>query len=137
MKYLLDINVISEPVKGQPDSGVVDQIKGHRDQLAIAAVVWHELKFGLYRLPPCRKRDILFKYLHEVIAPNLPILPYDEKAAAWHAEERARLAAIGKTPPFADSQIAAIAVSNNLILVTRNTSDFLSFNRLMTENWHT
>jgi tRNA(fMet)-specific endonuclease VapC len=38
----------------------------------------------------------------EVVAPTMPILPYDEQAAEWHAAERARLAGIGKTPPFAD-----------------------------------
>jgi tRNA(fMet)-specific endonuclease VapC len=42
---------------------------------------------------------------------------------------------MGKTPAFIDGQIASIAYSNNLILVTNNVSDFEFFNDLMVENW--
>jgi len=66
----------------------------------------------------------------------LVILPYDERAARWHAEERARLAAQGQVPPYVDSQIAAIAKVNGLVLVTRNTSDFEMFSDLKVQNWH-
>ncbi len=37
---------------------------------------------------------------------TLPILPYDERAAEWHGEERARLKRSGRIAPFADGQIA-------------------------------
>jgi len=57
-------------------------------------------------------------------------------AAKWHACERARLQSIGKTPPFVDGQIAAIAYVNNLILVTRNITDFDSFSDLQIQSWH-
>jgi tRNA(fMet)-specific endonuclease VapC len=46
-------------------------------------------------------------YLTQVVAPAISILLYDREAAAWHAGERARLTAIGKTPPFAGGIIAA------------------------------
>ena len=41
----------------------------------------------------------------------------------------------GLTPAFADGQIAAIASTNQLILVTRNTKDFINFGDLTIENW--
>ena len=53
----------------------------------------------------------------------------DGEAALWHAEERARLTAQGRTPSYVDGQIAAIAKTNDLTLVTRNTSDFVRFRR--------
>jgi tRNA(fMet)-specific endonuclease VapC len=65
----------------------------------------------------------------------LPILPYDEAAAEWHAMERARLAALGRTLPFVDGQIAAIAQTNNLVLVTANAVDFRDFAGLTIEDW--
>ena len=67
--------------------------------------------------------------------PAFPILPYEESAAQWHARERARLESIGRTAGFADGQIASIAVTTNLILVTRNLKDFDGFEGLHLENW--
>ena len=65
------------------------------------------------------------------------ILPYDDRAAEWHAKERVRLALKGLTPTFVDGQIAAISAVNGLILVTRNVNDFKQFLRLKVQNWHT
>ena len=42
---------------------------------------------------------------------------------------------LGKTPAFVDGQIASIAMSNNLVLVTNNVSDFQFFAGLEVENW--
>ena len=67
----------------------------------------------------------------------MPILPYDASAARWHAAERARLEKIGKTPSFADGQIAAIAAANALVLVTANTEDYAGFKGIEIENWST
>jgi tRNA(fMet)-specific endonuclease VapC len=64
------------------------------------------------------------------------LLPYDSRAARWHAEERARLQAKGLTPAFVDGQIAAVAATNNLTLVTRNVSDYKRFRGLKIVSWH-
>jgi tRNA(fMet)-specific endonuclease VapC len=45
------------------------------------------------------------------------------------------LSEIGLTPAFADGQIAAVASTNQLILVTRNLKDFINFRDLTIENW--
>ena len=63
------------------------------------------------------------------------LLPYDSEAARWHAVERARLGRAGLTPAFVDSQIAAIAATRNLTLVTRNTRDFECFDGVRLDNW--
>lgn len=52
-----------------------------------------------------------------------------------HARERARLDKIGAKPPFIDSQIAAIANLNGLVLVTANRKDFERFTGLELEDW--
>lgn len=136
IKYLLDTNVLSEAVKTSPLPAVLDKLSRHRDELATATPVWHELLYGCCRLPPSRKRKTIETYLYQVVLPNLPILPYDEFAAARHAEERAELTKRGKTPAFVDGQIAAIAAVHNLILVTRNLADFCQFPKISLENWH-
>jgi tRNA(fMet)-specific endonuclease VapC len=134
--YLLDTNVLSEGAKTTPDKNVMIMLENHRDEIATASPVWHELQYGCRRLPPSRKRELLETYLRDVILENLEIYPYDERAAEWHAEQRARLTSKGQTPSFVDGQIAAIAKVNGLTLVTRNVSDFAVFEDLAVKRWH-
>ena len=63
------------------------------------------------------------------------MLAYDEAAAQWHAAERARLSGLGRTPAFADGQIAAIAATQQLTLVTRNYGDYQMFAGLTVVDW--
>lgn len=136
MKYLLDTNVLSESVKTSPQKSVLNLTQRHQHEIVTAAPVWHELFYGCQRLPVSRQREILETFLHDVLKPNMTILPYDERAAEWHAKERARLTVLGQIPSFVDGQIAAVAKVNGLILVTRNTPDFEKFSGLKLENWH-
>ena len=136
MKYLLDTNVLSESVKTSPQKSVLNLTERHQHEIVTAAPVWHELFYGCQRLPVSRQREILETFLHDVLKPNMIILPYDERAAEWHAKERARLTVLGQIPSFVDGQIAAVAKVNGLILVTRNTPDFEKFSGLKLENWH-
>ena len=75
------------------------------------------------------------QYLQEVFRPSMPIIPYDSLAAQWHGSARAALEAEGRPQPFADGQIAAIAATRDLILITRNTADFQLYTGLHVENW--
>ncbi|MDW7712487.1 MAG: type II toxin-antitoxin system VapC family toxin [Deferrisomatales bacterium] len=135
LRFLLDTNVVSQPVAPVPDPNVLAKLKENQMEMAIAAVVWHELVFGARRLPRSRRRRAIERFLAEVVEPCIPIVPYDAAAAGWHGEERARLRAEGLTPAFADGQVAATAKVNGLVLVTRNVADFQSFRGLEVENW--
>jgi tRNA(fMet)-specific endonuclease VapC len=134
IRYLLDTNIVSEPLRPEPNAQLLQQLREHENAMAIPVIVWHELRFGAERLPPSLRRTAIERYLAEVVAVTLPILPYDEQAASWHATHRARLVAAGKTAPFADGQIAAIAAVHDLVLVTANTADFADF-AIVVENW--
>jgi tRNA(fMet)-specific endonuclease VapC len=135
MRYLLDTNIIAEPTKPQPNPTIANRIAQYYSEVAIASVSWHELWFGTERLPISRRRNNLEQYLNELIDIDMTILPYTTEAARWFATERSRLVSRGLTPSYPDGQIAAIAATNNLILVTRNTSDFIYFDGLELENW--
>jgi tRNA(fMet)-specific endonuclease VapC len=136
VRYLLDTNVLSEPLKAVPDASVLAHLDQHAGAVATASTVWHELLFGVSLLPKGRPRSTAERYLQNVIAPNIPVLGYDTAAASWHAQERARLSLLGRTPPFVDGQIAAIAAVNGLTLVTHNTRDFAEFRELSLASWH-
>ena len=135
LRYLLDTNILSEATRALPDAGVLARLHRARERLATSAITWHELHHGLALLPPSRKRDAIAAYLDGLRQAELAILPYTAEAAAWHATERARLAAKGLTPPFVDGQIAAIAHINKLTLITRNVGDFKHFSGLKIQNW--
>lgn len=135
LKYLVDTNIISEMMRPKPSERILAQFKQHKDEIAIPAIGWHELWYGVKRPEASRKRTTLEIYLEELLAPSIPILPYDARAAEWHAAERARLARSGKTPPFADGQIAAIAQVNDLILVTLNMADYQHFDGITLRDW--
>ena len=136
LRYLLDTNIVSEPLRPQPNRGVMAQLAKHAGRAAIATVVWHELLFGCHRLPASRKRSAIERYLQQVVWQTLPFLPYDAAAAEWHAAERARLTTIGQTPSFVDGQIAAIAKVNGLTLVTANVEHYSAFQGLRVDDWH-
>ena len=137
LAYLLDTNIVSEPLRPDPNPYIIARLEQYQDEMAIASIVWHELVFGARRLPESKKRSTIEAYLNEVVIFALPILPYDSRAATWHAAERARLAGLGQTPPFVDGQIAAIAKTNDLTLVTLNVADYADFQDLQIENWRT
>ena len=135
MAYLLDTNVLSEPLRPSPDASVLERLREHRGDLRTASPVWHELVFGAARLPDSRRRRAIERYLQDVVRATMPILAYDGAAAEWHARERARLAAVGNPRPFVDGQIAAIAKLGELILVTANVADYVAFTGLSVEDW--
>ncbi len=134
LKFLLDTNILSEPARPIPNENVLHKLEIHKSEVAVSSVVIHEIIHGYLRLPESKRREYLKNYIYESVL-NLPVFDYDLKAAQWHAQERARLSQIGKTPAFVDGQIASIAFCNNLVLVTNNVSDFEFFNDLSIENW--
>lgn len=118
-----------------PDQGVLQKLEEYGGECAISAQVWHELRYGVGRLPRGKRRDVLEAFLRDVVYPTLPILAYDERAAEWLARERVRLEKIGKHTAVVDGQIAAVAATNGIPVVTANVSDFSAFKGLAVQNW--
>lgn len=107
----------------------------NESQIALCTPVWHELNYGMNRLPESRMKERIQDYLFYVIKESLPIISYDCFAAEIHSRIRADQEVLGQKTPFVNSQIASIAIANNLILVSRNIKDFKQFNGLILENW--
>ena len=136
--YLLDSNIISEIIKREPDFNVIKKIAEHNSDCAICAPVWQELLFGLYRLSDGLNKKYLEKFLKDDVHENFKIKNYSEKAADIQADLRSKLEKLGKPTQKDDSQIAAIALANHMVLVTRNTKHFTAIqevSELKVENW--
>lgn len=135
MIYLLDTNVLSEGVRPEPDSRVLSLIVARQYDCATSATAWEEFIVGIELLPASARRKRLDAYRWQLLESGLEILPFDQTAAEWMADERARLIGSGRTPAYRDLQIAAVAATCNLTLVTRNVADFKPFKGLRVENW--
>lgn len=134
--YLVDTNILSALSKPIPARAVERKVTKYLGEMVIAATVLHEMWFGIERLPQSRRRAQLERFMDEFVAP-LRVIPYGQRAARWHASERARLGAVGRVVDFADGQIAAIASVQDAILVTANVGHFEVFEGLRIENWLT
>ena len=135
MKYLLDTNIISEPMKQKANREVMNKLALNSILSCTSATVWQELWHGVKLLDKSKRKDEIASYLNILNEDDFEVLPFCKQAAEWLAEERVRLKKQGIVPAKYDSEIAAVAVVNQLVLVTRNTSDFLVFNDLLLENW--
>jgi tRNA(fMet)-specific endonuclease VapC len=134
--WLLDTNVISETAKPAPDETVMSNLRLFADRLAICSIVLHELKFGWLRMAEGKRKRRIGGFLANVVS-QLRVLPYDASAANIHADMRAKLESKGLSLPFADGQIAAIAIANAATLVTFNVKDFEKIEGLNVTDWKT
>ncbi len=80
IRYLLHTNILSEPVAARPNPLVMEHIKANSISLALAAVTWQELLYGMYLLSAGNRRDRIEDYLFRRILPVLPIIAFDESA---------------------------------------------------------
>jgi len=135
LKYLLDTNILSEAKRPQPNEKVMEKLRLYRQEIATATIVIHEMLYGCLRLSLSKKRQDIEDYINDVILAQLPLFDYNLKAAQYHAQQRARLSKVGKTPAFIDGQIASIALTNDVILVTNNVVDFQDFDSLISAPW--
>lgn len=67
----------------------------------------------------------------------MPHCHFDDKAAIEYGQIRAYLERQGTPVGPIDTLIAAIALANNLILVTHNTAEFSRVPGLKIEDWET
>lgn len=137
--YLLDTNIVSEFSKERPNENVLALYEARKDLCAISAVTWQELMFGVSKMPEGKRKTYIEKCLVEY-KEDFEIIPYDEFSADICGQLSGTCAKSGKNLPCLDTQIAATAIANGMILVTRNTADFeeaaeRSFLKL--ENWFT
>lgn len=136
--YLLDTNIISEPTKMQPSENVIQKLAENLEYSCISSIVWAETLTGVKELPDGKRKTGLFDYLVENVQKMYEIIPFDASCASIYSDLAQKLKEKGSPAPQFDLLIAATAIANNLILVTRNTQDFVPIaevSNLMIENW--
>jgi toxin FitB len=127
MNFLLDTNVISEPMKARPNAGVLAWLaEVDEDSVFVSVVTITELRYGVERLVTGRRRDRLDGWLRKDLTSRFGerILPIDLDIADACGRLVARRESLGRPIEPRDAFIAATAEVRGLALVTRNASDF-------------
>jgi len=131
MIYLLDTNVCIRYLNGRSDS-IRRQIESRRPQeIALCSIVKAELFHGVAR---SKNPDRNLARLRRFLTP-FSSLPFDDRAAELYGELRAQLEQVGELIGPNDLLIAAIAVANNVTLVTHNIREFGRVKDLKLEDW--
>lgn len=135
---LLDINVISEPLKASADQKIVDWINAQNvETLYLSTIGLAELRFGIAVLPEGKRKDVLYSSLEQRVLPLFEgrILSFDIAASQAYATLRSKARAVGQIIAPADGYIAAIAITNGLAIATRDTKPFIAAGLTVINPW--
>jgi tRNA(fMet)-specific endonuclease VapC len=129
--YLLDTNICIYLIKKHPPEVLARFHQIQLKQLYIPTITLFELYYGIEK-NNSHQRNLLA--LENFIAP-LTIVDFTLDAAKKAATIRNTLQKQGTPIGAYDIQIAAIALSLDMILLTNNTREFGRVNGLKLENW--
>lgn len=131
MIYLFDTNACINYLNF-PNSVIWQKIQSTPSfEIAVCSIVKAELFYGSKKSKnPTLNLMKQMRFLNQFQS-----LPFDDEAALIFGEIRAELAAKGTPIGPYDLQIAAIALANNLTLVTHNTNEFSRIGNLKIEDW--
>lgn len=131
MKYLLDTNVCINYMRGK-NTLLLQRFGAYSPvDIALCAVVMAELRYGAEASGRVQSEHAK---IDAFAAPYIS-LAFDDAAARVFGEIRHALMSTGKAIGPFDTMIAAIALANNLVLVTHNTNEFSRVPGLTLEDW--
>ena len=128
---LLDTDILSELFKGH--SAVRSHASGYISQygyLTISQIAKYEILKGL-KSKKAQKQTEIFNRFCSVNT----VLPITDDVIVKAADIYASLREQGNLISDADILVAAIAIVNNLVLVTNNTNHFSRIHGLQLDNW--
>lgn len=137
---MLDTNVISEALRPNPESRVLDWINTQAiETLYLSAISVAELRFGAALLPSGRRKDKLQNRLEDKLLPLFAgrILPLDVAVTKTYAELMSQARMAGQSISTADGYIAATAAANGMIIATRDTNPFAAAGLEVINPWET
>jgi predicted nucleic acid-binding protein len=131
--FLFDTDTLSEILKRTPSPGLLAKLAtlSSEDQFTTSITVG-EMVYGAHR---STRREYLLQQFEERLWPMVHILPFDRTAAEAFGSIRAELERAGTPLAEPDLRIGAIALTNNLTVVTGNVRHFARIPGLQVENW--
>jgi predicted nucleic acid-binding protein len=116
-----------------PSEALLNRLKKvpRRDQFTTTITI-AEVYYGIMK---ASNRNKLLNLFEAVLLPRATILPFDFSAAKKYGVIRSFLEKQGTPLAHADLQIASIALSMNMTLITGNPKHFQRIPQLAVENW--
>ena len=131
MKYLLDTNACIRYISGRSLPLVQKLRTMSADSIIVCSVVKAELFYGAMKSQnPQASLSKQLLFLNQFLS-----LPFDDSAATIFGQIRADLTKNGTPIGPYDMQIAAIAIANQITLITHNTQEFGRIANLIVEDW--
>ncbi|MBZ9676319.1 type II toxin-antitoxin system VapC family toxin [Mesorhizobium sp. ES1-1] len=129
MRYLLDINIISDIAKPAPSDSLLAWMSEQADEdLFVASLTVAEIRRGVLEKPAGKRRDSLDAWFSGPEGPQAlfagRVLAFDENAGLIWARLMADGKARGRPRSGLDMIIAAVAETHGCTVVTDNEKDF-------------
>jgi predicted nucleic acid-binding protein len=128
---LLDTNAVSDLMRDHAQ--VKSRVSNHPGPVVTSVVVVGEIRYGLSRLPAGKKRNGLEARAQGILA-AFPVEPVTEPIADAYGRLKASLESQGLNLNDNDVWIAATALTNGHLLVTRDRL-FSQVPALLVEDW--
>ena len=131
MKYLLDTNIVSYWMRGETKvlEGIAAKSPG---DIAISTVTFAEINCGIEKSPHKKKER---RHRIQSIVGQIELLPFDREAAIHYSHIRVFLEKNGVPISERDLQIASIARSRGMCLVTHSVKEFSRVPDLKVDDW--
>lgn len=131
MKYMLDTNACIRFLNGKSPN-LRKKIREHRrEDIVLCSMVRGELLVGARKHE--NSEQLMLK--RRTFLEQFESFPFDDDAADKYSEIKAFLETTGQIIGGNDLIISAIALSNNVTLVTHNTREFNRVPNLIIEDW--
>ena len=139
MNNLLDTCFISELVKPTPNENVINWLnQTPNERLFLSVITIGEIRKGLTKLPESKKKNRLTNWLNTLLEDyQARIYSINLTIAENWGNIQGKAENNGTPLASLDSLIAAVAYTYNLIVVTRNESDFTASNVTILNPWNT
>ena len=123
---VLDTNVVSAVVGDRSDRAIVAWLDAVPEAVCVASITASELRLGVALLPNGRRRDRLGADIEAMLAEDFEsaVLAFDGAASEAYAEVVAGRRRLGRPISVLDAQVAAICLSRDAALATRNVRGF-------------
>ena len=137
---VLDTNVLSELMRPEPSPTVIAWIEARATtSLFTTTITQAEILYGIRLLPSGKRRSEIEEAACEMFRMDFAgrVLPFDQDAAQAYAKIASSRRQAGRPITQFDAQIAAIALSRDGAVATRNIADFEGCGPDLIDPWRT